>query len=58
MPVRPGLTPWLIRKDFSYSVDLGTRGVEYSTRPLVCRIKEILRLDVTRSAALVGAGRS
>lgn len=52
-----GLTSWLIRKDFSYFGDLGTRGVGYSTRTLVCRIKKILRLDVTRSAALVGTGR-
>ncbi len=52
-----GLTPWLIRKDFSYFGDLGKRGVGYDTRTLVCRIKKILRLDVTRSAVLVGAGR-
>jgi len=52
-----GLTPWLIRKDFSYFGDLGTRGVGYDTEALVCRIKKILRLDVTRNAVLVGVGR-
>jgi redox-sensing transcriptional repressor len=52
-----GLTPGLIRKDFSYFGDLGKRGVGYDTRTLVDRIKRILRLDVTRSAVLVGTGR-
>ena len=52
-----GLTPWLIRKDLSYFGDLGTRGVGYNTEALVRRIKKILRLDVTRNAVLVGAGR-
>lgn len=52
-----GLTPWLIRKDFSYFGDLGTRGVGYNCQTLVCRIRKILRLDVTRTAVLVGAGR-
>lgn len=52
-----GLTPWLIRKDFSYFGDLGTRGVGYDTEALVRRIRKILRLDVTRNAALVGVGR-
>lgn len=52
-----GLTPWLIRKDFSYFGDLGIRGVGYNTEALVCRIKKILRLDVIRNAALVGVGR-
>jgi redox-sensing transcriptional repressor len=51
------LTPWLIRKDLSYFGDLGKRGVGYDPQTLVCRIKKILRLDVTRSAVLVGAGK-
>jgi redox-sensing transcriptional repressor len=52
-----GLTPWLIRKDFSYFGDLGKRGVGYDTRTLAVRIKKILRLNVDRRAVLVGAGR-
>jgi len=52
-----GLNPWLIRKDFSYFGDLGKRGVGYDSQTLVCRIKKVLRLDVTRSAVLVGVGR-
>ena len=52
-----GLTPWLIRKDFSYFGDLGKRGVGYDTRTLASRIKKILRLNVDRRAVLVGAGR-
>lgn len=52
-----GLTAWLIRKDFSYFGDLGKRGVGYSAQALVCRIRKILRLDVTRNAVLVGAGK-
>ena len=52
-----GLTPWLIRKDLSYFGDFGTCGVGYDTEALVRRIKKILRLDVTRNAVLVGAGR-
>lgn len=52
-----GLTPWLIRKDFSYFGDLGIRGVGYNPQTLACRIRKILKLDITRSAVLVGAGR-
>lgn len=52
-----GLTPWLIRKDLSYFGDLGKRGVGYDTRTLVCQIRKILRLDITRSAVLVGVGK-
>lgn len=52
-----GFPPWLIRKDFSYFGDLGTRGVGYNPQTLVFRIRKILRLDVTRRAVLVGAGR-
>lgn len=52
-----GLTAWVIRKDFSYFGDLGKRGVGYDTQTLICRIRKILGLDVTRSAVLVGAGR-
>jgi len=52
-----GLTPWLIRKDFSYFGDLGIRGVGYDPQTLARRIRKILKLDITRSAVLVGAGR-
>lgn len=52
-----GLTPWLIRKDFSYFGDLGKRGVGYDTQGLIRQIRKILKLDVTRSAVLVGTGR-
>jgi redox-sensing transcriptional repressor len=52
-----GLHAWVIRKDFSYFGDLGTPGVGYDTATLICRIKKILRLDVTRRAVLVGVGR-
>jgi len=52
-----GLMPWLIRKDLSYFGDLGTRGVGYNPAILVARIRKILRLDVTRTAVLIGAGR-
>jgi redox-sensing transcriptional repressor len=52
-----GVNPWSIRKDFSYIGDLGTRGMGYDTRTLVHRIRKILKLDVARSAVLVGAGK-
>ncbi len=52
-----GLNPWSIRKDLSYIGDLGTRGVGYRTQVLIGRIQRILKLNVTRHAALVGAGR-
>ncbi|MHC4365526.1 MAG: redox-sensing transcriptional repressor Rex [Planctomycetota bacterium] len=51
-----GVTPWQIRKDFSYFGDFGTRGVGYDTENLAKQIKKILKLDVVRKVALVGAG--
>lgn len=51
-----GVTPWQIRKDLSYFGGFGTRGVGYNVENLVTRIREILRLDVVRKAALVGVG--
>ncbi|MHC4740970.1 MAG: redox-sensing transcriptional repressor Rex [Planctomycetota bacterium] len=51
-----GLTPWQIRKDFSYFGGLGTRGVGYDVESLTKRIRKILRLDVVQKAALVGVG--
>lgn len=52
-----GVTPWQIRKDFSYFGDFGTRGVGYKTENLAKQIKKILKLDVVRKVALVGAGK-
>ncbi len=51
-----GVTPWQIRKDFSYFGDFGTRGVGYDTENLAKQIKKILKLDVVRKIALIGAG--
>ena len=51
-----GVAPWQIRKDFSYFGDFGTPGVGYDIDRLIKRIREILRLDVVRKAALVGVG--
>ncbi|MHC4205059.1 MAG: redox-sensing transcriptional repressor Rex [Planctomycetota bacterium] len=51
-----GVTPWQIRKDLSYFGGLGTRGVGYNVDGLVNHIREILKLDVVRKAALVGVG--
>lgn len=51
-----GVTPWQIRKDLSYFGGFGIRGVGYNVENLISRIREILRLDVVRKAALVGVG--
>lgn len=51
-----GVTPWQVRKDFSYFGGLGTRGVGYDVKNLTRHIRKILRLDVVRKAALVGVG--
>jgi len=51
-----GVTPWQIRKDLSYFGGFGTRGVGYNVESLVNHIREILKLDVVRKAALVGVG--
>jgi redox-sensing transcriptional repressor len=51
-----GVNSWQVRKDFSYFGDFGTRGVGYDIARLAREIKKILRLDVTRKAALVGVG--
>jgi redox-sensing transcriptional repressor len=49
-------TPFLIRKDFSYFGDFGTRGVGYDITNLSRQIKKILNLDPGHKAALVGVG--
>jgi redox-sensing transcriptional repressor len=46
-----------IRKDFSYSGALGTRGIGYNIEDLIKQIRHILKIDKTQKAALVGAGR-
>ncbi len=51
-----GVTAWQIRKDLSYFGGFGTRGVGYDVGNLVSQIREILRLDAIRKAALVGVG--
>lgn len=51
-----GVTPWQIRKDFSYFGDFGTRGVGYNIENLAKEIKRILRLNIVHRVALVGVG--
>jgi redox-sensing transcriptional repressor len=51
-----GVTPWQIRKDFSYFGDFGTRGVGYNIENLAKEIKTILRLNIVHRVALVGVG--
>ena len=46
----------LIRKDFCYFGDFGTRGVGYDVQTLLKQIREILKLNTPRKAILVGAG--
>ena len=48
--------PFLIRKDFSYFGDFGTRGVGYDIANLSRQIKKILNLDPGHKAALIGVG--
>jgi len=54
---RVHLNPHQIRKDFSYFGAFGTPGVGYTVATLTKQIRAILKLGVTRKAALVGAGR-
>ncbi len=51
------LNPPQIRKDLSYFGDFGTRGIGYPVTATTQKIREILKLDVTQKAALIGAGR-
>lgn len=51
-----GVNAWQIRKDLSYFGDFGTPGVGYSIEKLARGIQKTLRLDMIRSAALVGVG--
>lgn len=50
------ISPWQIRKDFSYFGAFGTRGVGYNLEKLIRQIKKILKLDVMHKTALVGVG--
>jgi redox-sensing transcriptional repressor len=50
------INPWQIRKDLSYFGTLGTRGIGYETKKLSKKISDILRLNETQKAALVGVG--
>jgi redox-sensing transcriptional repressor len=54
---RVHLNPHQIRKDFSYFGAFGTPGVGYNVASLARQIRGILKLNVTRRAALVGAGK-
>ena len=51
------LNPPQIRKDLSYFGAFGTRGVGYPIASTADQIREILKLDVTQKAVLIGAGR-
>ena len=51
-----GIIASQVRKDFSYFGAFGRRGVGYEVVSLIGQIKRILKLDVVRKAALIGAG--
>ncbi len=51
-----GVNSCQIRKDLSYFGEFGKRGVGYDIDKLSKEIRKILKLDVVRKAALVGAG--
>jgi redox-sensing transcriptional repressor len=50
------INPSIIRKDFSYFGELGTRGVGYDVNNLIHKIRNILGLDPVKKAVLVGVG--
>lgn len=50
------LKPSMVRKDFSYFGEFGTRGVGYDVQELIEVIRGILHMDTPMKAALVGAG--
>ncbi|MCD6415280.1 MAG: redox-sensing transcriptional repressor Rex [Planctomycetes bacterium] len=50
------LKPSMVRKDFSYFGEFGTRGVGYNVDELIGVIRGILHLDAPIKAALVGVG--
>ena len=51
-----GVSPWQIRKDFSYFGGFGTPGVGYNIEKLIKQIKKILKLNRVHNAVLVGFG--
>ena len=51
-----GVEPWQIRKDLSYFGDFGVPGVGYNLSSLIKHFKQILQLDTSPKAALVGVG--
>lgn len=57
LAVRLGLNSPQIRKDLSYFGAFGTKGVGYPIEATAQGIREILRLNKTQKAALIGAGR-
>ncbi|MFO7891050.1 MAG: redox-sensing transcriptional repressor Rex [bacterium] len=50
------INPAIIRKDFSYFGDFGTKGVGYDVDNLIDEIRGILKLDPAAKVALVGVG--
>lgn len=50
------IKPAMVRKDFSYFGELGTRGVGYDIVDLISNIRKILKLDRKINVALVGIG--
>lgn len=50
------IKPTIIRKDFSYFGEFGTRGVGYDVNQLIQEIRHLLNLDNTMKAALIGVG--
>ena len=51
-----GVSPWQIRKDFSYFGSFGTPGVGYNVEKLIKQIKKILKLNAIHNAVLIGFG--
>jgi len=51
-----GINPPQIRKDLSFFGAFGTPGVGYDTENLLDKIKDILKLNKTQKAALIGFG--
>ncbi len=50
------ITSSIIRKDFSYFGDFGTRGVGYDVDDLIKKIPSILKLEPVMKVVLVGVG--
>lgn len=50
------VNPSVVRKDFSYIGNLGTRGVGYQAPELVANIRRTLKFDEDMRIALVGVG--